>query len=339
MRMLKIVVGGVVGLVAAELAVRLVTSPELDFSSFARPGLYCTDDAINLAPACANQSMMMRVPGEERYVLVKLNQWGFRGPYVNLTHGDHVVKRVLLVGGMSQGFGAGLVEDETYAAAAARGSCGSVEIHNVAMPGIGAEVSWDIAERRVFRDRHFDHVILALYERVGHPDIAARVAPVADQMADLAALNGLEFHFTRRFNSLVRRSALIVRAYDLIARAELQLKWWQPRLTTTHPRGPELKENASLAELIRYWPPARASAVRRSACCCCRGRATLRMRSCKRCCRIHALSTRTRPSAPPGSKTGVFSTAITNRRPPRSSAGWSPTRFAGLISRGRECAF
>ena len=251
MRMLKIVVGGVVGLVAAELAVRLVTSPELDFSSFARPGLYCTDDAINLAPACANQSMMMRVPGEERYVLVKLNQWGFRGPYVNLTHGDHVVKRVLLVGGMSQGFGAGLVEDETYAAAAARGSCGSVEIHNVAMPGIGAEVSWDIAERRVFRDRHFDHVILALYERVGHPDIAARVAPVADQMADLAALNGLEFHFTRRFNSLVRRSALIVRAYDLIARAELQLKWWQPRLTTTHPRGPELKENASLAELIR----------------------------------------------------------------------------------------
>lgn len=251
MRKLKILPGAVAGLLAAELAVRLVTSPELDFSSFARPGLYCTDDAMNLAPACANQSLMMRVPGEERYVPVRLNQWGFRGPYVNLTHGDHIVKRVLLVGGMSQGFGAGLVEDETYAAAAARGSCGSVEIHNVAMPGIGAEVSWDIAERRVFRDLHFDHVMLALYERLGHPDIAARVAPVANQMADLAALNGLEFHFTRRFNSFARHSALLVRTYDLLARAELQLKWWRPRLTTTHPRGPELKENASLADLIR----------------------------------------------------------------------------------------
>jgi hypothetical protein len=251
MRFLTITLGAVAGLLAAELAVRLVTSPELDFSSFARPGLYCTDDAMNLAPACANQSLMMRVPGEERYVPVHLNQWGFRGPYVNLTHGDHVVKRILLVGGMSQGFGAGLIEDETYAGIAARRSCGSVEIHNVAMPGIGAEVSWDLAERRMLSALHFDHVILALYERVGHPDIAARVAPVADQMADLAALNGLEFHFTRTINSFLRHSALVVRVYDLLARAELQQTWWRPRLTSTHPRGPELKENASLAELIR----------------------------------------------------------------------------------------
>ena len=251
MRIFTVALGAVAGLLAAELAVRLVTSPDLDFNSFSRPGLYCTDEAMNLAPACANQSLMMRVPGEERYVPVQLNRWGFRGPYVNLTHGDHVVKRILLVGGMSQGFGAGLVEDETYAAIAARGACGSVEIHNVAMPGIGAEVSWDIAERRMLSALHFDHVILALYERLGHPDIAARVAPVADQMADLAALNGLEFHFTRKINSFLRQSALIVRTYDLLARAELQLKWWQPRLTTTHPRGPELKENASLADLIR----------------------------------------------------------------------------------------
>jgi hypothetical protein len=251
MRIARVVVGVVAGLIAAELIVRLVTAPELDYQSFARPGLYCYDEVLNLVPSCAGSSLMMRVPGEERYVAAPLNQWGFRGPYVNLSRGDHVVKRILLVGGMSQGFGAGLAEDETYAAEAARGSCGSVEIHNVAMPGAGAEVTWNLAERRLFGELHFDHVIFALYERLGHPDIAGRLVPAADQVADLAALNGLEFRFSRRLRGL-RSSALLVRSYDLLARAELELKWWEPRLTgKSTVEGPRLREQESLAELMQ----------------------------------------------------------------------------------------
>jgi hypothetical protein len=255
MRILYLAIGAIAGLAAAELTVRLVTSPELDFQSFSRPGIYCydTDTVLNIVPACADASLMMRVPGEDRYIPTKLNRWGFRGPYFNYSHGDRFVKRVLVVGGMSQSWGAGLPDSETIAAQAAEQlSCGSAEIHTVAMPGAGAEVTWDVAERRVISQIHVDHVVLGLYERLGHPDIAGRLVPAADRVADLAALNGLEFKFSRRIPRFMRQSAVIVRIYDMLARAELELKWWEPRLSgPSKVEGPKLREQESFAELVR----------------------------------------------------------------------------------------
>jgi hypothetical protein len=73
------------------------------------------------------------------------------------------VKRVVIIGGQSQGFGFGLNDDETYAAVAARSTCGPVEIHNVALVGVSNPMNWDIYMRSPVSRTPADHIVLAMY--------------------------------------------------------------------------------------------------------------------------------------------------------------------------------
>ncbi len=252
---LRIVAGIVIGLVAAEGLVRLVTASQLDYVSFVRPGPYCWDEPSGrLTSACPGRSMMMRVPGEERYIALRLNEAGMRGPFVNARRADRPAKRVLIIGGASQGFGFALPDSQTYPAAAARDACGPIEIYNFALMGMNNEVTWDLAEQRMFDLVRPDHVIFAVYFRDGHPDLTARVAAQVENEAGLRLLGGSEFFFPKRAPVAIGRWATVVRTYDLWSRAELRLDratGWPPLLTPPPAQGPERNGPASHAASIR----------------------------------------------------------------------------------------
>ena len=252
----RLIVAIGLGLVVAEGLVRLVTATELDYVSFLRPGPYCVDESSGrLTSACPGRSLMMRVPGEERYIAIQLNQSGMRGPFVNARPNDGSARRrVLIVGGASQGFGFALPDGETYPAEAARDSCRPVEIHNFALMGMNNEVTWDLAEQTMFERVQPDQVIFAVYFREGHPDVAARVAAQTENEAGLRLLGGSEFYFPANAPAAIGQWATMVRAYDLWARAELRLDratGWPPILTPPPAQGPERAGPESHAALIR----------------------------------------------------------------------------------------
>ncbi len=206
-----------VALVGAELLVRLVMNPLLDYSSLTRPGPYCMNESGLLTTACPGRLLMMRVPGESAYEPTRLDAFGNRGPFRKFGPSG-AMKRVAIVGGQSQGFGFGLPDDATYAATAARETCVPVEIQNFAHLGISNEESWDIAARTMFAAAPPDLIILAIYWREANPDIDGRSAEVKESLRRFTVLDGQSYQSPAPFR-FTRRSAVAARVVDKAAMA------------------------------------------------------------------------------------------------------------------------
>ena len=218
MRILRLLGCLAIALLGAELLVRLVMNPLLDYSSLMRPGPYCIDALTGLlTTACPGRLLMMRVPGESAYEPTRLDRFGNRGPFRNAGRSG-AMKRVAIIGGQSQGFGFGLRDDATYVAIAARDTCVPVEIQNFAHIGIPNEQSWDIAARTTFVETPPDLVILAIYWRDANPDLAGRMAEVNDNLRRFTVLDGQSYQSPPPFR-FTRPSALAARVVDKWATA------------------------------------------------------------------------------------------------------------------------
>ena len=83
----------------------------------------------------------MQVPPNTKiYATYRLDDEGFRGPFTNPVDSKSA-KKVVLIGGASEGFGFGLNEDQTLAASAARSARNPVNIQLSAFPGATAAMS------------------------------------------------------------------------------------------------------------------------------------------------------------------------------------------------------
>ena len=213
MRILRFLGCLATALAGAELLVRLVMNPLLDYSSLMRPGPYCIDQQTGvLTTACPGRLLMMRVSGESVYEPTRLDRYGNRGPFRN-TGRAGATTRVAIVGGQSQAFGFGLRDDATYAAVAARETCVPVEIQTFAHLGIPNEESWAIAARTMFVETPPDLIILAIYWREANPDIDGRLSEVNENLRRFAVLDGQSYQSPPPFE-FTRPSALAARVVD-----------------------------------------------------------------------------------------------------------------------------
>jgi len=226
-RSLQVIAGLVAGLFAAEAAIRLCTHPSLDYASIFRPGPYCQDPELGLTSACPGWSGFMLTAGMHRYVPVKLNSLGYRGPFQSPGPEGGRRKVVVIVGGQSQGFGFGLLDRETYPFAAAKyGSCGSYEVHNISFVGLANTVSWHFFERDVLRRYRPDHVILAVYTREARPDPATDLRDYSANARGNGYAYGWRFEVPRWLPDLGRSSHAVIRLAGAVSEGRHALNRW-----------------------------------------------------------------------------------------------------------------
>ncbi len=147
---------------AAEGIVRVAIHPALDYTSDFIPGPYCSNPALGISFNCPDHAGLMHQIGTNLYVPYGLNEEGFRGPYLSPNRNGHA-GNVVVIGGQSQMFGFGLLDDDTIGAAMAGSSCEPADVHIFSLPGVSNAQSWKLYDLSAEAKSAPDQIVLVVY--------------------------------------------------------------------------------------------------------------------------------------------------------------------------------
>jgi len=147
---------------AAEGIVRVAIHPALDYTSDFIPGPYCSNPTLGISFNCPDHAGLMHQIGTNLYVPYALNEEGYRGPYASPYRNGHI-NNTVVIGGQSQMFGDGLLDDDTIGAAMARSSCDSEDFHIFSLPGLSNAQSWKLYDLSAEAKSAPDQIVLMIY--------------------------------------------------------------------------------------------------------------------------------------------------------------------------------
>jgi hypothetical protein len=147
---------------AAEGIVRVAIHPALDYTSDFIPGPYCANPTLGISFNCPDHAGLMHQIGTKLYVPYALNDEGYRGPYISPNRNGHGGD-IVAIGGQSQMFGFGLLDDDTIGAAMARSSCDAADVHVFSLPGVSNAQSWKLYDVSAEAKSPPDQIVLMVY--------------------------------------------------------------------------------------------------------------------------------------------------------------------------------
>ncbi len=194
----------------AEGMIRVGIDWSLDYTSILSPGQYCIHPKLGLTTACPGRKGVMRAFGSRNFAAYEVGKFGFRGPFTGGPMGEQPRKEILLLGGQSQGWGLGLNNDQTYAAVAARSSCGPLRVNNIALLGTSTPLTWATFLETSAAHTQPDHVFLIVYWDFD-PQWEAYMANYINS-TPFAVLGGWYFELPAWMPALFHQSAVVVRS-------------------------------------------------------------------------------------------------------------------------------
>jgi hypothetical protein len=184
--------------------------PSIDYTSVFSPGPYCADAQFGFTSNCPGREGVMHVIGTPHRTYFKLNERGLRGPF--RAQSDSA-RSVVILGAQSQGFGFGLEEHQTYAAAAARSSCVPVEITNVGLVTHSTPMTWH-RYKAVLGGKAGDHFILAFWTPDGSNAIEQELALQRDVFSKITLVGGWNVFIPSWLPHYLRESNVLARGYQ-----------------------------------------------------------------------------------------------------------------------------
>ncbi len=149
--------------VAAEGIVRVAIHPALDYTSGFSPGPYCSRPPLGISFNCPDYVGMMHEIGTNLYLPYRMNEEGFRGPYDSSLR-DASASNIVVLGGQSQAFGYGLLDEDTISAQIAK-VCVSADIHVFSLPSLSDAQSWKLYNLSAEAKSPPDQIVLMIYTR------------------------------------------------------------------------------------------------------------------------------------------------------------------------------